>query len=166
MIRMDEGGKRTAMGNTFTVQQNLELLGKYRYNEIQLMELMGSWAHTMVDAEIKIGFGRQMFQDSVHTDLRGRRIPELKGRSQHYHSIQPGDEIIRLFEKIWRTEDELLRMVALYRVVKPALVAVYHRHLELLELPADEPTTYILRHIADEEQDHVAWAERGWPYRT
>jgi bacterioferritin (cytochrome b1) len=124
------------------------------------MELMGSWAHTMVDPEIKIGFGRQMFQDSVHADLLGKRIPELKGRSQHFHSIPPSDEFVRLLEKIWRTDDELLRMVGLYRVVKPALVRAYRRHLKQLELPADEPTAYILRHIADEEQDHVDWAEK------
>ena len=57
------------MSTTLSVQQNLELLGKYHYVEINMMELMGSWAYTMVDPEIKIGFGRQMYQDSVHTDL-------------------------------------------------------------------------------------------------
>jgi hypothetical protein len=46
------------MANTFTVQRNLDLLGRYRYTEIELMELMGSWAYTMVDPEIKIGYGR------------------------------------------------------------------------------------------------------------
>jgi len=46
------------MANTFTVQRNLDLLGRYRYAEIQLMELTGSWAYTMVDPEIKIGYGR------------------------------------------------------------------------------------------------------------
>lgn len=145
---------------TLTVQQNLELLGRYRYAEIQFMELMGSWAYTMVDPEIKIGFGRHMFQDSVHADLLGKRIPELKGRSQHFHSIPPSDEFVRLLEKIWAERDELLRMAGLYRVLKPELVAVYRRHLEHLELPADEPTGYILRLIADEEQDHIDWAEK------
>ncbi|MEK7249642.1 MAG: hypothetical protein AAB209_04385, partial [Bacteroidota bacterium] len=65
------------MSTTISVQQNLELLGKYQYVEVQMMELMGSWAYTIVDPEIKIGFGRQMYQDSVHADLLGKRIPEL-----------------------------------------------------------------------------------------
>jgi len=148
------------MAGTFTVQQNLELLGRYRYAEIQLMELMGSWAYTMVDPEIKIGFGRHMFQDSVHADLLGKRIPELKGRSQHFHSIPPSDEFVKLLETIWKEPDELLRMAGLYRVLKPELVSVYRRHIDRLELPADEPTGYILRLIADEEQDHIEWAEK------
>lgn len=148
------------MEKTFTVQQNLELLGRYRFTEIQLMELMGSWAYTMVDPEIKIGFGRHMFQDSIHADLLGKRIPELKGRSQHFHSIPPSDEFVTLLEKIWKEPDELLRMVGLYRVLKPELVGVYRRHIDHLELPADEPTGYILRLIADEEQDHIEWAEK------
>lgn len=148
------------MEKTFTVQQNLELLGRYRYAEMQFMELMGSWAYTMVDPEIKIGFGRHMFQDSVHADLIGKRIPELKGRSQHFHSIPPSDEFVKLLEKIWKQSDELLRMVGLYRVLKSELVSVYRRHLDRLELPADEPTGYILQLIADEEQDHMEWAEK------
>jgi uncharacterized ferritin-like protein (DUF455 family) len=148
------------MTATLTVQQNLELLGKYRYVEMQLMELMGSWAYTIVDPEIKIGFGRHMYQDAVHADLIGKRIPELKGRSLQFHSITPSDGFARLVEKIWAAGDEGHRMVGLYRVLKPALVASYRRHLERVELPADEPTAYILRHIADEENDHVAWAEQ------
>ena len=148
------------MAGTFTVQQNLELLGRYRYAEMQFMELMGSWVYTMVDPEIKIGFGRHMFQDSVHADLLGKRIPELKGRSQHFHSIPPSDEFVRILEKVWKESDELLRMVGLYRVLKSELVSVYRRHLDHLELPADEPTGYILQLIADEEQDHIEWAEK------
>jgi uncharacterized ferritin-like protein (DUF455 family) len=148
------------MAGTLTVQQNLELLGRYRYVEMQFMEIMGSWAHTMVDPEIKIGFGRHMFQDSVHADLISKRIPELKGRSQHFHSIPPSDSFVKLLEIVWKESDELLRMVGLYRVLKPELVAVYRRHLDRLELPADEPTRNILRLIADEEQDHIEWAEK------
>lgn len=153
-------GEERRMAGTFTVQQNLELLGRYRYVEVQFLELMGNWAHTMVDADIKIGFGRHMFQDSVHADLLGKRIPELKGRSQHFHSIPPSDEFVKLLEKIWQEPDELLRMVALYRVLKPELVRAYRRHLNHLELPADEPTGYILQLIADEERDHIEWGEK------
>ncbi|MEO8167130.1 MAG: DUF455 family protein [bacterium] len=147
------------MTSTLTVEQNLELLGKYRYVEMQMMELMGSWAYTMVDPEIKIGFGRQMYQDAVHADLIGKRIPELKGRSAHFHSIAPSNEFTQLLERIWKLEGDLPRMVALYRVLKPALVVAYAKHLQSVELPADEPTAYILRHIMDEEKDHVVWAE-------
>jgi uncharacterized ferritin-like protein (DUF455 family) len=147
------------MSNTITVTQNLELLGKYRYVEIQMMELMGSWAYTIVEPEIKIGFGRQMYQDAVHADMLGKRLPELKGRSEHFHYIAPSDGFVKLLEKIWQANDSLRRMVALYRVLKPALVTAYEHHLEHAELPADEPTAYILRNILDEEHDHSEWGE-------
>ncbi len=147
------------MTETITVTQNLALLGKYRYVEIQMMELMGSWAYTIVEPEIKIGFGRQMYQDAVHADMLGKRLPELKGRSEHFHYIAPSDEFVKLLEKIWRANDSLRRMVALYRVLKPALVEAYAHHLEHAELPADEPTAYILRNILAEERDHYEWGE-------
>ena len=82
------------MEQTLTVQENLRLLGKYRYAEVQMMELMGIWAHTMIQPEIKVAFGRHMYQDAVHADLIGKRIPELKGRSKQYHSIPPSDETV------------------------------------------------------------------------
>lgn len=144
---------------TFSVQENLQLLGRYRFAEIQMMELMGSWAYTMTHPEIKIAFGRHMYQDAVHADLIGKRIPELKGRSAQYQYISPGDEFVRLIETIWKSDDEASRMIGLYRVLKPAVISALRKHLESIELPADEPTAYILRHIADEEQDHVDWAE-------
>jgi len=147
------------MLKTITVTQNLELLGKYRYVEIQMMELMGSWAYTIVEPEIKIGFGRQMYQDAVHADMLGKRLPELKGRSEHFHYIAPSDEFVKLLEKIWQAHDSLRRMVALYRVLKPALMAAYEYHLEHAELPADEPTAYILRNILAEENYHSEWGE-------
>ncbi|MCI0691744.1 DUF455 family protein [candidate division KSB1 bacterium] len=147
------------MYKTISVTQNLELLGKYRYVEIQMMELMGSWAYTIVEPEVKIGFGRQMYQDAVHADMLGKRLPELKGRSEHFHYIAPSDEFVKLLEKIWQANDSLRRMVALYRVLKPALVAAYEYHLEHAELPADEPTAYILRNILAEENDHSEWGE-------
>ncbi|MEW6510936.1 MAG: DUF455 family protein [Bacteroidota bacterium] len=148
------------MATTLSVRQNLELLGKYRYLEIQFMELMGSWAYTIVDPEIKIGFGRQMYQDAVHADLIGKRIPELKGRSAHFHEIPPGDDVVRLLERIWKLEGDLPRLAALFQVLKPALIDAYRQHIERAELPADEPTAYILRHIADEEDDHCEWANK------
>lgn len=147
------------MRGTLTVQRNLELLGRYRYVEIQMMELMGSWAYTVEDPEIKIGFGRQMYQDAVHADLLGRRIPELKGRSAHFQVIPPSDRVVRLIETVWKAQGDLKRIMGLYRVVKPALIEAYRNHIALAEIPADEPTAYILRHIADEERDHCAWAE-------
>ena len=147
------------MKETLSVQRNLELLGRYQYLEIQMMELMGSWAYTIVDPEIKIGFGRQMYQDAVHADLLGKRIPELKGRSAHFHVIPPSDRIVRVIETVWKAEGDVKRMVGLHRVLKQALIAAYREHLALAEIPADEPTAYILRHIAEEEKDHCAWAD-------
>jgi uncharacterized ferritin-like protein (DUF455 family) len=148
---------------TFTVQENLQLLGKYRYAEIQAMELMGSWAYTMIQPDIKIAFGRHMYQDAVHADLIGKRIPELKGRSKQYQYIAPSDEYVKVVETIWKAGDELRRMIGLYRVLKPVVIEALRQHLGNIELPADEPTAYILRHIADEEEDHVAWAETVIP---
>src|SRR6266571_2234118 len=110
-------GRKVKTMRTLTVQQNLELLGRYRYVEIQMMELMGSWAYTIVDPEIKIGFGRQMYQDSVHADLLGKRIPELKGRSARFHSISPSNEFTHVLERVWKAEGDIWRLVGLYRVV-------------------------------------------------
>jgi uncharacterized ferritin-like protein (DUF455 family) len=142
------------------VKEGAGRLAKYRYLEIQIVELMGGWVESIPEAEIKISFGRQMYQDIVHADIIGRRLPELKARQERYHAIAPSDEFVKLLEQIWHTSDTLRRLVALYRILKPGLVDALTDHLSLIALPEDEPTERILKSIIEAERDDIAWAER------
>ncbi len=149
----------TQMDERIRVKKGADLLAKYRYLEIQIVELMGGWVESIPEADVKISFGRQMYQDIVHADVIGRRLPELKARQARYHSIAPSDDFVKLLEKIWHAESTLHRLVALYRVLKSGLVEALTGHLSLIALPEDEPSERILRSIIEAERDDITWAE-------
>ncbi len=146
-------------GYKMGLQENAMRLAIYRYAKVQMVELMGGWAQSVPEAEIKVSFGRQMYQDMVHADLLGKRLPELKVRRKQRQLVAPSDSFVRMLEKIWKAEDSVRRMIALYRILKPGLVEALSDHLVSIALPEDEPTERILRSIIETERDNIEWGE-------
>jgi uncharacterized ferritin-like protein (DUF455 family) len=141
------------------VKEGAARLAKYRYLEIQIVELMGGWVESVPEPDVKISFGRQMYQDIVHADVIGKRLPELKARQERYHATAPSDEFVKLLEEIWNAQSTLPRLAALYRVLKPGLVDALTQHLSLIALPEDEPTERILKSIIEADGDDIGWGE-------
>lgn len=139
------------------VKEGAGRLAKYRYLEIQIVELMGGWVESIPEAEVKVSFGRQMYQDIVHADVIGKRLPELKARQERYHATAPSDGFVAMLEKIWHQKSTVHRLIALYRVLKPGLVGALTEHLSFIALPEDEPTERILRSIIEAERDDIEW---------
>jgi uncharacterized ferritin-like protein (DUF455 family) len=142
------------------VKEGAGRLAKYRYLEIQIVELMGGWVESIPEAEVKVSFGRQIYQDVVHADVIGKRLPELKARQVRYHAIAPSDGFVAILEKIWYAKHTPQRLAALYRVLKPGLVDALTEHLSSIGLPEDEPTERILRSIIEAERDDIEWGEK------
>ena len=44
---------RREFGGRFTVRENSQRLANYRYLEIQLLEMLGGWCHTMPQLQVK-----------------------------------------------------------------------------------------------------------------
>ena len=56
-------------------------------------------------------------------------------------------------------EDQLLRLVGLYRVLKTHLAVYYRHHVLVTDPVCDAPTVRILEHILLEEERHVQWGQ-------
>ena len=56
-------------------------------------------------------------------------------------------------------DDELLRLVGLYRVLKTHLCVYYRHHVLVTDQVCDAPTVRILRHILLEEEEHLKWGQ-------
>ena len=147
------------MNTPMTLEENLKLLPRYRYLENQMMELMGGWVQTIVNAEVKVAFGRQLYDDVQHSDWIKTRLPELKSRAEKNHEMVPSTAFAKFMEKIWKTEGDLFRLTVLYRVIKPHYVNALEEHYKAI-LPADEPTARILIDIIRQERSHIQWGER------
>src|SRR5213078_4138523 len=95
-----------------------------------MMRTLGGWIALTPELAPKLLFGRQVWDCAQHADLWGKRLPELRSPAQR--SEPANDGVARLMDLVEAPEgpDETVeRLVGLYRVVKPHLLAVYERHL-------------------------------------
>lgn len=141
----------------FSVDASARLIRHYRYVEERLMRLLGGWIALTPELPVKLLLGRHVWDCAQHADLWGRRLPELRSAAQQSEPASEG--VVRfmdLMETAERPEDTPRRVAGVYRVLKPQLVSVYERHLEVANPVYEPPTRRILERCVDEERRHVA----------
>jgi hypothetical protein len=148
---------RREFGGRFTVRENSQRLANYRYLEVQLMEMLGGWCHTTPQLAYKAAFGYHVYDHAQAADLLGERLEQLRSTR---HSQEPGtDEFARLCETVWKLDDTVARLTAVYRVLEPHLVSSYVYHADATDPLADTPTVRLLRQLAAMGQSHIAWGQ-------
>jgi hypothetical protein len=138
------------------VDDSAERVRHYRWLEERLMRILGGWIALTPELPVKLLFGRHVWDCAQHADLWGRRLPEL--RSSAHHGEPPSDGFAHLVELIAGLEaphESIPRVVSVYRVLKPHLVAAYETHLAETNPIYESPTRRILTRCLDEERRHV-----------
>src|SRR5215217_3850229 len=148
---------RREFGGRFSVRENSQRLANYRYLEIQLMEMIAGWCHTTPQISCKAAFGYHVYDHAQSADLLGERLEQLRSTRD---SQEPGtDEFARLCETVWKLDNTIARLTAVYRVLEPHLVSSYVYHADATDPLADTPTVRLLRQLAAMGQSHVAWGQ-------
>lgn len=121
------------------------------------MRTLGGWIALTPELPVKLLFGRHVWDCAQHADLWGRRLPEL--RSPAHQGQPPSEGFAGLVDRIDRLQarhESIERVVAVYRVLKPHLIAAYESHLAGANPVYEPPTRRILVRCVDEERRHVA----------
>ncbi len=158
------------VGGAFSVEESARRIICYRYAEIASMEAEAGWAATMAAPKLKIALAEHAYQDSLHADALGRRLPELRVQENVDMSIPPtlrvadvrrpaNDEFARFVQEMQDQDDELLRLVGLYRVLKPHLAVYYRHHVAVTDQVCDSPTVRMLKFILIDEEEHIRWGQ-------
>lgn len=158
------------VGGAFSVEENARRIIHYRYAEIACMEAAAGWAATMALPKVKIALAEHAYHDALHADALGRRLPELRVHENVDMTIPPplrvadvrrppNDEFARFVREMQDEEDELLRLVGLYRVLKPHLAVYYRHHIAVTDQISDAPTVRMLKFILIDEEEHVRWGQ-------
>jgi hypothetical protein len=141
----------------FSVEASAKRVRHYRYAEERLMRIMAGAIALTPELPVKLLFGRHVWDCAQHADLWGRRLPELRAPAQQ--SEPANDGVARFFDLAESREtrrESIERVVGLYRVAKPHLIAVYERHLAVANPIYEPPTRRILDRCVEEERRHVA----------
>jgi hypothetical protein len=145
------------LAGDFSVETSARRIRHYRYAEERLMRMLGGWIALSPELPVKLLFGRHVWDCAQHADLWGRRLPELRAPAQQ--SEPPNDAFVRFVDLLEGREgpgDSSDRVVGVYRVLKPHLLATYEAHLAAANPIYEPPTRRILERCIGEERRHVA----------
>jgi hypothetical protein len=150
---------RRTLEGVYSVRQSAGFIMNYRYAEERMMRMMAGWIALTPQIPVKVEMARQVYECALHADALGKRLGEL--RSQAQVSRPPNESFVGFMNAIedqeqW--EDTIERLVGIFRVLKPHLVAHYSTHVTAANPIYEPPTLRILAHLVEDEKRHI---ERG-----
>lgn len=140
------------------VEENVALLKRYNWVETRLTDLMLTQVTATPEWEVKDALCLHVWLDAEHAKWLQERVAELRHPPHNFH--RPPDEALEAgLQEALRSRGTVELLVALYRVLKPALLDAYREHLQLTNPLVDQPTRRILRFIIQEEEEMIEWGQ-------
>jgi uncharacterized ferritin-like protein (DUF455 family) len=133
---------------------------RFHWVEMEIMEILAAWSETARFIPIRAGFGRHLWDQALHCDRIGWALRNLKRLGRVIVGNAPTDEFSRFCEKLFRTQEPALRLVGMYRVLIPALVAAERSYLVASDPLADANSYEALELCLRDHQTQEIWAEQ------
>lgn len=147
---------RRTLDGVYSVRQSVTYIQNYRYAEERMMRMMAGWIALTPELAVKLEMARQVYEDALHADALGKRLPELRAQAQVSKAPnQAFAEFIQAIEDKEQWEDTIERLVGIFRVLKPHLIAHYSAHVSAANPVYEPPTLRILARLVEEEKAHV-----------
>ncbi len=143
------------------IERTARRIGHYRWWEMRLFELVGAWARSVPEPQVAARLGDHSHRHGWHAELWGDLIPELDHLSADRVVAAPDglDGLVEVLEG-GSDADTCDRLVGVYRVVVPRLVAAYGHHLDHTLAATDGPTIRVLRLALSDLAEDLQHAER------
>lgn len=127
------------------VHERAKMIATFRFIEVRLMEMTAAWTPITPEMEVKVMFGRHIWDFAQHADALGKRTFELR-QPEHY-TLAPAAEYTALLEEVFSQKSTAARLAGLYEGILPGLEARYRKYLEAVDRLLDEPTVVIVERI-------------------
>lgn len=142
------------------VDESAKTVRHYRYAVERMTRILGGWMALTPELSAKLLMGRHVWDNAQHADAWGKRLPELRAAAQVSEPANPRlVAFLDAVEAAERPEQTIERVVAIYRVLKPHLLATYTAHLGTANAVYEPPTCRILARCIEDERRHVAAGE-------
>lgn len=142
----------------YTVEQDVERFVRYAWFEKQAMEIALAWLNPTPEWEVKEALSLHLYLDGEHVGALRERVSEMRNPPPRM-DVCPDPAIQAFFDELLTAEDTLEKVVGLYGVLKPTLVAAYRQHIDSANPLVDYPTRRMLRHILLDEDEIMHWGE-------
>jgi hypothetical protein len=128
-----------------SVPQRASAIATFRFIEVRLMELVAFWTPSTPEMEVKVMFGRHIWDFAQHADQLGKRTFELRLPEQH--SRRAAEPYVELLEKTAAVTGTAARLSALYDALLPGLERRYAAYIGSTDPILDEPSIVTLDRI-------------------
>lgn len=142
---------------SLSVQDRAEYIATFRFIEVFLMETLARWVPQTPEMEVKVLFGRHVWDLAQQADALGKRGYEL--RSPLQFSLRPVESYVEILEEFARTESTPQRIHGFYDVILPAVAARYQDYLKRTDRLLDEPSVRAVERILGEFQRMIGESE-------
>jgi hypothetical protein len=142
----------------YSVEEDVQMLLRYAWIGKCAMELGLYWLNPTPEWEIKEGLSLHLYLDSQQVAWIRARVSEMRNPPPRM-DVSPSESLSAFLSELLWAEDTLERVVGLYGVLKPELLAAYRRHYEQANPLVDYPTRRLLRMMIADLEETVAWGE-------
>ena len=149
-----------------SVNDRARALATFRAVSVRLMEMTAAWTPTTPEMEVKVMFGRHIWDFARQADALGHRTFELRHPEQW--NLPPAEPFRRLLDDVAARDDTPGRLAALYDALVPGLLRRYREYIDSTDGLLDAPSVDLVgRNAADlvrQRDDAVRLrAEHGIP---
>jgi len=139
------------------VDASARLIRNYRYAVERMMRVLAGWIALTPEVSAKLVMGRHVWDNAQHADALGRRLPELRAQAQISEPTNPAFvACLDAIEEAEQPGQTVERLVGVYGVLKPHLLATYEDHMRHANEVYEPPTRRILARCAEDERRHIA----------
>ncbi len=134
---------RNELPGRFSVEETARRVGNYKWIEMRIFELMGGWVGSVPELDLKLRLGTHCYHHAFHAELWHKRLPELREMNPARLSVPPNTQLETFVDALadpQQTGDTLSKLVGMYRVLLPHLIAAYTFHRNNAAMITDAPT--------------------------
>jgi uncharacterized ferritin-like protein (DUF455 family) len=147
---------RRSQSGAWLVKEMAQRLGAFRYLERECFRLLAGWMAVVPEWDVKLAFGKHVWEGAQHTERLGQRMVELRlpVRASRVPFI-----LVSLIDLADRSTDTLQRLIAVYRVIKPLLATSYAELVNRTSAVSDAPTVDLLGELLARLERQIRWGE-------
>ena len=145
---------RRELPGLFGVEETARRVGNYKWLEMRLFEALGGWVATVPELDVKLVLGRHCYHHAWHSELWEKRLPELREMKTERLTLPPNDEMVAFVDALRDPEAPELtieKLVGVYRVLLPRMIAAYTFHRNATSKITDAPTIRSLGFILQDD---------------
>jgi len=144
----------------WSVDENVDLMRRYNFVEGRLYEMSAAFMNPTPEWELKCAFSLHLYLDAEHSQSLRKRVAELR-RPPLYLDTSPDSALEAFLDEALRSETTVEKLVAVFGVIRPALLEAYRAHLDGCNPLFDFPTCRILKTAIAEEEQMADWGAQA-----